>query len=95
MLRERCGRRRGKEVANWDGFCLQCAMRVARTVLLVLGLIALGFGYWGAVTPSGHRVFHEWEVVLPIFVGCVGTFLLLVAGILWLVDYMRRSRQRE
>jgi hypothetical protein len=67
-------------------------MRVARIVLLVLGLIALGFGYWGAATRSGHRVFHEWNVVLPMFVGFVGLVLLLVAGILWIVDYFRRSR---
>lgn len=70
-------------------------MRTTRTILLVLGLIGVGFGYRGAVTRSGHRVFHEWNVVLTIFVGWVGTFLLLVAGIFWLVGYLKRSRLRE
>jgi hypothetical protein len=70
-------------------------MRATRTILLVLGLIGVGFGYWGAVTRSGHRVFHEWNVVLPMFVGFVGTFLLLVAGIFWLVGHLKSSRLRK
>jgi len=70
-------------------------MRATRTALLVLGLIGLGFGYWGAVTPSGHRVFHEWNVVLPMFVGGVGIILLLAAGVLWLVSYLKRTQRKE
>ena len=70
-------------------------MRATRTVLLVLGLIGIGFGYWGAETPSGHRVFHEWDVVLPLFVGCVGVLLLLITGLLSLVSFLRGSRRKK
>lgn len=68
-------------------------MRVVRIGLLVAGLIASGFGYWGSMTRSGHRVFHEWDVVLPIFVGCVGLVLLPAAGVVWMIEVIRRSRQ--
>lgn len=70
-------------------------MRAIRLALLVLGVGGVGFGYWGAMTFSGHRVFHEWNVVVPMFVGLVGTSLLLLAGVLWLASRFLHSRRRE
>lgn len=70
-------------------------MRAFRTVLFVLGLIGIGFGYWGAETRSGHRVFHEWNVVVPLFVGCVGALLLVAAGILSLVISLKGARPKK
>jgi hypothetical protein len=58
-------------------------------LLAVLGLLLMGFGWWGMNSRGGRRIFDEMAGMIPLASMGLG-LLLLVAGIVLAV--WRRSR---
>jgi hypothetical protein len=50
-------------------------------ILLGLGCVLAGFGWWGLNTRAGRRIFDEMAGMIPMAVLGLGA-LLLVAGVL-------------
>lgn len=46
--------------------------------LLILGAIALAFGWWGVYTVSGRRQFDEMAGILPLAAFALGGLLVVV-----------------
>ena len=63
--------------------------RFARIAVL-LGLAAIGFGYWGIFTAGGRRSFDEMAGIIP-FVSLVAGIAAAVLGLL-VVAYLRWRR---
>jgi len=56
---------------------LKCAK-----ILFLVSLICGVFGYWGAFTPDGNRVFDEMSGMIPYFLGFGVAFLCCIAGLI-------------
>lgn len=59
-------------------------MRIA-TVLGVVGLALLAFGWWGVQTTAGRRAFDEMAGMIPMGAGALGALLLLAAVVVAIV----------
>lgn len=51
-------------------------------VLLALGVLLMGFGWWGMSGRTGHRVFGEMAGLIPVACLGLGAFLLVVGIVL-------------
>jgi hypothetical protein len=54
-------------------------------ILFLVSLICGVFGYWGAFTPDGNRVFDEMSGMIPYFLGFGLSFLCCIAALILLV----------
>ena len=63
-------------------------MRYIPHLLIVVGLLALVFAYWGINTVAGRRRFDEMAGIFPFGVGVLGAVAIL-AGIVWLIIRLR------
>lgn len=60
-------------------------MKTTSRILLLLAIAFISYGYWGAFTPSGNKVYDEMDAYLPFFVMIAGTVLLAMFFILFIV----------
>lgn len=58
-------------------------MKITVLILVMLGICALGFGYWGSKTMAGKRAFDEMAGMIPLGAAVLGGLLLLAAALLW------------
>ncbi|MEP7377648.1 MAG: hypothetical protein ABI675_29860 [Chitinophagaceae bacterium] len=66
-------------------------MKTASRILLIISIAAITYGYWGAFTHSGNKVYDEMDAFLPFFI-LIGGVILLIAFII-LAIIMRRKRK--
>ena len=52
-------------------------------IITSLAIGALGFGFWGRYTESGHRAYDEMAGMIPLFSYYVGWFLAVIAIACW------------
>ena len=52
---------------------------IAVRVLVMTGLVAVAFGYWGVHTEAGRRRFDEMAGMLPLFSLVAGITCIIVA----------------
>jgi uncharacterized membrane protein len=64
-------------------------MKKAARFILPLSIAMVVYGYWGAFTKAGNRVYDEMDGLLPFFVLIVGLILLIV--VLVLIFLMKRK----
>ena len=57
-------------------------MKTGIGVLLLVGVLAVGFGYWGLNTLQGRKNFDEMAGMIPFFSGIAGCVAILLALIL-------------
>jgi uncharacterized membrane protein len=53
-------------------------MKRASQIILIVAIACIIYGYWGAFTQSGNKVYDEMDAMLPFFVLLLGVVLLLV-----------------
>ena len=53
--------------------------------LLILGVLAVAFGWWGVYTAAGRRQFDEMAGILPLAALALGALLIVIglALLLW------------
>ncbi len=54
-------------------------------ILFLVSLICGVFGYWGAFTPDGNRIFDEMSGMIPYFLGFGLSFLCCITAVILLV----------
>ena len=64
-------------------------MKKASRIILIAAILSIIYGYWGAFTQSGNKVYDEMDAMLPFFVLIFGVILLLI--FLVLVFIMKRK----
>ncbi len=54
-------------------------------ILFLFTVICGLFGYWGAFTPDGNRIFDEMSGMIPYFLGFGLSFLCCIAALILLL----------
>ena len=67
-------------------------MRTPAITLAIIGLLLLGFCYWGVFTESGSAAFEEMAGMIPAGAGALGALLLLIALILLVITRLRNRK---
>jgi len=67
-------------------------MKRASHIILIVAIACIIYGWWGAFTESGNKVYDEMSAMLPFFVLIFGVFLVLVFLVLF---FIRRRRWRS
>ncbi|HMK03755.1 MAG TPA: hypothetical protein VK489_06170 [Ferruginibacter sp.] len=67
-------------------------MTIASRIILILALASTGYGYWGAFTKSGNKVYDEMDGFYPFFIMIAGLVLLLVFLVMLFI--MKRKAKR-
>ena len=57
-------------------------MKTVSVILLVAGLSAIAFGYWGLNTVQGRARFDEMAGMIPFFAGIAGWMAIFLALVL-------------
>ena len=53
-------------------------MKLASRIILILALALTGYGYWGAFTNNGNKVYDEMDAFYPFFIMIAGLILFVV-----------------
>jgi heme/copper-type cytochrome/quinol oxidase subunit 2 len=61
------------------------------SIILILAIVSIAYGYWGAFTESGNKVYDEMDAMFPFLVLIAGVIILLIV----LVIFMVRMRKRK
>jgi hypothetical protein len=64
-------------------------------ILILFTVICGVFGYWGAFTPNGNRVFDEMSGIIPYFLGFGLAFLCCFAALILLVIHYFQTLQTK
>lgn len=67
-------------------------MKISSRIILILALALTGYGYWGAFTTAGNKVYDEMDGFYPFFIMIAGVVLLVVFLIMIIV--MKRKAKR-
>jgi tellurite resistance protein TehA-like permease len=64
-------------------------MKITSGIMLAVAIAFVTYGYWGAFTDSGNRVYDEMDAMFPFFLLIFGVILLFV----FLILIIRRNRK--
>ena len=67
-------------------------MKSVSQILLVLSLAFIGYGYWGAFTAAGNKVYDEMDGYFPFFIMLGGGILLIVFFILLIIRKRKKKK---
>ncbi len=67
-------------------------MRTTSIILFIASIALICYGYWGAFTSSGNKVYDEMDAYFPFFLMIAGVVLLIV--FLALVLIMRKKTKQ-
>ncbi len=67
-------------------------MKTLSRILLIVAIASVSYGYWGAFTRSGNKVYDEMDAFFPFFILVAGVILLLAFFILVII--MRRKKKK-
>jgi hypothetical protein len=70
-------------------------LKSAKILFLITAICGL-FGYWGAFTPDGRRIFDEMSGMIPYFLGFGLSFLCCTTALILLViHYFQTLRTKR
>jgi hypothetical protein len=65
-------------------------------ILFLVSVICGVFGYWGAFTPDGRRIFDEMSGMIPYFLGFGLSFLCCITAlILLIIHYFQNFKTKR
>jgi hypothetical protein len=67
-------------------------MKIISRVVFLVSIALIGYGYWGAFTEPGNRVYDEMDAFFPFFLLIGGVVLFII--FLILVIIMRRKAKK-
>lgn len=67
-------------------------MKAISRILLLVGFLCIIYGYWGAFTKSGNKVYDEMDGYLPFFILIAGMILVIAYVILAII--IRRKKRK-
>ena len=67
-------------------------MKIVARIIFIIAVALITYGYWGAFTHSGNKVYDEMDAYLPFFILIFGVILFVV--FILLVIIMRRKRKK-
>lgn len=70
-------------------------MKTASRIILVLAIGSMIYGWWGAFTPSGNKVYDEMDGLLPFFILIFGVVLFVVFLVLVFIRKRKRGAGKK
>lgn len=67
-------------------------MKALSIIILIVAIALIGYGYWGAFTAGGNKVYDEMDGFYPFFMLIGGVVLLIIFLILLLI---RRKKIKQ
>lgn len=67
-------------------------MKIVSRIIFIVAIALITYGYWGAFTQSGNKVYDEMDAYLPFYILIFGVILFVV--FILLVIIMRRKRDK-
>jgi hypothetical protein len=64
-------------------------MKLAASILAVIGVLLGVFGWWGLFTRAGQRRFDEMDGLYPFIAGIVGIVVIVAAIVLFIIAAWR------
>jgi heme/copper-type cytochrome/quinol oxidase subunit 2 len=67
-------------------------MKTASRIICVIAIALIMYGYWGAFTKSGNKVYDEMDAYFPFFLLIAGVVLFIIFLVLFII---RKRRQKS
>jgi uncharacterized membrane protein YedE/YeeE len=67
-------------------------LKIISRILLLIAVAAIVYGYWGAFTSSGNKVYDEMDAFYPFFILIAGIILLIVFFVLLFITKKRAKK---
>lgn len=67
-------------------------MKIFSKIIVLLAAAAISYGYWGAFTASGNKVYDEMDAMFPFFVLVFGVILLCCFLIVVAIKKLRAKK---
>lgn len=68
-------------------------MKTASQIILLIAIALISYGYWGAFTEGGNKMYDEMDAYYPFFMLIFGGMLLITSIILSAI--VRRKDKRQ
>jgi heme/copper-type cytochrome/quinol oxidase subunit 2 len=65
-------------------------MKRVPAIILIVALALTGYGYWGAFTDAGNKVYDEMDAYYPFFMLAGGVILFII----WLIIILVRRTKK-
>lgn len=69
-------------------------MKKVSAIIFIVAVALIIYGYWGAFTQSGNKIYDEMDALLPFFVLIFGVFLIIVFLVLFFI-MKRKSKAKK
>lgn len=60
--------------------------------MLIIAIAFMAYGYWGAFTESGNKVYDEMDAMLPFFGLIIGAVLFIISVVIMIVARKRKRK---
>ncbi|MEO6541526.1 MAG: hypothetical protein ABIN74_11060 [Ferruginibacter sp.] len=70
-------------------------MKIASCIILIASLALMIYGYWGAFTTAGNKVYDEMDGYYPFFMLLGGVVLFIVFFVLLFISNRRGRTNRS
>ncbi|CAN5239611.1 hypothetical protein BH11BAC6_BH11BAC6_08650 [soil metagenome] len=67
-------------------------MKTTSRIMLIIAIALIVYGYWGAFTQSGNKVYDEMDAYLPFFAMILGVILFTAYLVLIIIIRRRKGR---
>ncbi len=68
-------------------------MKTTSKIIFILSILLIGYGYWGAFSESGNKVYDEMNGLFPFYMLILGTILFIVFLLLLII--IRKKSKAE
>lgn len=67
-------------------------MKITPGIMLTIAIAFMAYGYWGAFTESGNKVYDEMDAMLPFFGLVLGAVLFIIFVVIMIVIKNRKRK---
>ena len=60
-------------------------MKIASGIIGIIAIALIIYGYWGAFTKSGNKVYDEMDAYFPFFLLVGGSVLFIISLVLFII----------
>lgn len=75
-------------------FSLKSTMKAIRLIVILLCCYGAGYGYWGAFTVSGNKVYDGMAALLPFYIMLGSLGILTILGLYYIVILVIKHYKR-
>jgi heme/copper-type cytochrome/quinol oxidase subunit 2 len=70
-------------------------MKITSGIICMLAVALMMYGYWGAFTQSGNKVYDEMDAYFPFFLLIGGVVLFIISLVLFIIISRKAKRNKH